>query len=149
MPEHPAHEHAAEEQPRADVAETVRCSFCDQPVSRTETTHLQVGAAHSDPVCVHCASSLFDDVDVEQLTAAEAPSTETDTTAAGDVSWDARRPTRGGITGYLLQYHYLSLSLLWSIHQTNVRLFERFLEEVDVDLLLVVGLVGIVLASSL
>ena len=153
MHEHTLHEHPEDEhtQSRAESQTPVRCSFCDQPVPPSETTQLHVGDTHSDPVCVHCASSLFEDIDIEQLTGSDTRSSTAgeDAGAASDVTWTAQRPTQGGITGYLLQYHYLSLSLLWSIHQTNVRLFEQFLAEVDTDLLLVLGLVGVVLLTSL
>ncbi len=47
--------------------------------------------------------------------------------------------TDGGLTGTLLGVHRLSLSLLWAIHRTNVRITERLIDEVDVELLAVLG----------
>jgi hypothetical protein len=65
----------------------------------------------------------------------------TDGERARDVTWRPPRDTRrGGLAGTFLQYHRLSLSLLWAIHRTNVRLIERTLDEVDTQTVLVLAM---------
>ena len=114
-------------------------------VSQAEIVTAEVGEIDRD-VCRFCAASLFDDTDPAAFTASDH-----DTTRAGKsdapLSWSPPRPrSTTGITGRLLQIHYLSLSVLWAIHRTNVRIFERILDEIDIQqvTLLAVMMVGMI-----
>jgi hypothetical protein len=60
---------------------------------------------------------------------------------ASAVSWTPPRVgTNGGVLGTILSIHSLSLSLLWAIHRTNVRLIERFFDEVDMQMITILWL---------
>jgi hypothetical protein len=129
------------------------CELCDQRVEQGEAVTVAVGDAGRETMCAFCAGSLFDDLEVDADTGPApveraddadpvAPTAGTDATApatgaasASAVTWEPDRPRSRGALGTLLRAHYLSLSLLWAIHRTNVRLTERVLEEVDVQLL--------------
>lgn len=129
----------------------VTCELCDQRVDQHEAVTVAVGDAGRETMCAFCAGSLFDDLEVGTGTATGdpvepaddadpvAPAERRDATgpaSASAVSWEPERPrSSSGVLGTLLRAHYLSLSLLWAIHRTNVRLTERVLEEVDVQLL--------------
>lgn len=126
---------------------SVACELCDQRVAPEEAVTVDVGSAGRERLCTFCAESLFEDLEVTPGGAVErreprdgvAPAEES---GASAVSWEPSAPgSARGVTGTLLRMHYLSLSLLWAIHRTNVRLTERVIEEVDVQLLAVLGLV--------
>lgn len=124
---------------------SVACELCDQRVAPEEAVTVDVGGAGRETLCTFCAGSLFEDLEVTpgggvgRRDRGVAPAEES---GASAVSWEPS-PSDGarGVTGTLLRMHYLSLSLLWAIHRTNVRLAERVLEEVDVQLLAVLGIV--------
>lgn len=128
------------------------CPLCDQTVPHSELVEVSVGDT-TDQLCAFCASSLFEDVDApepgEDPSPRDVGSTPADRAVApastdsdpSTVSWAPMQPDRGGVLGTILTYHYLSLSLLWAIHRTNVRLIERVIEEVDVQLIAVLTLV--------
>jgi len=60
---------------------------------------------------------------------------------ASAVSWAPPRVGENeGVLGAILSIHSLSLSLLWAIHRTNVRLIERFFDEVDIQTLTILWL---------
>ena len=118
------------------------CELCEQSVASDETLTVETGTDER-ALCVFCARSLFD---IDGGTArVEGEPTEhtapTDGERARDVTWRPPRDTRrGGLAGALLQYHLLSLSLLWAVHRTNVRLIERVLDEVDTQTVLVLAM---------
>jgi hypothetical protein len=119
------------------------CELCDQRVERSEAVTVAVGDAGRETMCAFCAGSLFDDLEVdaaggepvEPAGDADPVAPATESASASAVTWEPDRPGSAGLLGTLLRAHYLSLSLLWAIHRTNVRLTERVLEEVDVQLL--------------
>ncbi|QSG02729.1 hypothetical protein [Natranaeroarchaeum sulfidigenes] len=128
------------------------CPLCAQTVTRSELVEVSIGDT-TDQLCAFCASSLFEDVEApapgEEPVARDVGSRPADRPVApastdsdpSTVSWTPTKPDRGGVLGTILTYHYLSLSLLWAIHRTNVRLIERVIEEVDVQLIAVLTLV--------
>ncbi len=134
--------------PNRSQAESDECAFCGQPVSDAEQTTVQLDDQGEQSICVYCAASLFEDIDAEALIEAEGNTSERSTQAPADdhrasaVSWSP--PTvksSGGVMNTILRYHYLSLSLLWAIHQTNVRIIERILDEIDVQLITILFVV--------
>lgn len=158
----------------AGEAAAIECAFCEQRVPSREALAVDVGEAGRVTVCAFCADSLFDGVDVAATPNPDAgrppePPAETDRGggrtsvapgadehSASTIAWTPTPPRGDGVAGALLQAHFLSLSLLWAIHRTNVRLVERVLEEVDVQLVTVLGLTlsavvatGLVLATAL
>lgn len=139
-----------------DRAGTTTCEFCGQHVARTETVTLSVSDEVRQPVCTFCAASLFEDIDAEEIrTETGAPAQHTihhenraAQPKASEVTWTPTVPQRTtGTTGRLMRMHYFSLSLLWSIHQTNVRLFERILDEIDVQQVTVLVVLLMVVAT--
>ena len=104
---------------------------------------MTVGDAGEQTLCAFCASSLFEDVDLDAACTgrgSERPATDDHRAAA--VSWAPPPMELGtGLPGALVKTHVLSLSLLWAIHRTNVRMAERLIDEVDVELLAVLGTV--------
>lgn len=134
--------------PAGSAADSVACQFCDQRVDPHETVSVSLGDdGREREVCQFCVTALFDD-----WTATNAANAATDADDSGsardrpgvrsraagrasDVSWSAPRATGGGVLGALLRSQFASLSLLWAIHRTNVRLVERVLDEVDVQTL--------------
>jgi len=121
------------------------CELCDQRVAPEEAVTVDVGSAGRETLCAFCAGSLFEDLEVTPdggVGRREQGAASAEEPGAPAVSWEPSSPGRArGVTGALLRMHYLSLSLLWAIHRTNVRLTERVIEEVDVQLLAVLGLV--------
>ncbi len=124
------------------------CEFCGQPVDESELVTVSLDRGTTQTMCAFCAASMFDDVDAEELThSSTTPETTavapaTDDTRASAVSWSP--PAVGstsGLTGAFLRAHYLSLSLFWAVHRTNVRITERILEEIDVELVTVLVVV--------
>jgi hypothetical protein len=124
------------------------CELCEQSVSPDETLTIET-ETDERTLCVFCARSLFDveggTARVEGFSTAEREqmvrTAPTDGERARDVTWRPPRDTRrGGLAGTFLQYHRLSLSLLWAIHRTNVRLIERTLDEVDTQTVLVLAM---------
>ena len=124
------------------------CELCEQSVSPDETLTIET-ETDERTLCVFCARSLFDveggTARVEGVSTAEgeraARTAPTDGERARDVTWRPPRDTqRGGLAETFLQYHRLSLSLLWAIHRTNVRLIERVLDEVDTQTVLVLAM---------
>lgn len=139
-------EQTAQRVDEAAVATAATCALCEQRVSGAETVPVDVDGTRSGTMCTFCASSLFETdvaataeedpsrVDVSGGRGAEAESAAEGTTA-GDVRWSPPAPSRarGGLVGTLSRAHHRSLTLLWAIHRTNVRLAERVLDEVDVE----------------
>ncbi|MFB6125894.1 MAG: hypothetical protein ABEJ79_01140 [Halolamina sp.] len=155
---------------------TVDCDLCDQTVVADEAVPVTVGDAGDETLCSFCASSLFEDLDVAPSgvepadsgtdagsasdshvtpiagdSGRAAPATDDDRAAA--VSWAPPALDPGtGLAGAVVKMHVLSLSLLWAIHRTNVRITERLIDEVDVQLLAVLGTVlmtAVLLVSAL
>lgn len=159
--------------PVAREAPAAECTFCGQRVPAAEALAVEVGDAGQVSVCAFCADSLFEDLDVAAAPGADAGAPPDPTAGTGRerertmvapgeersasaVSWTPPRPSGDGFAGAVLQAHFLSLSLLWAIHRTNVRLAERVLDEVDIQLVAVLGLTlaavvatGVVLATAL
>lgn len=130
-----------------DHKNTTKCEMCDQSVSESEIVRLEVGRKSSHPMCAYCASTFFDKADASDLMdssdqTTRQPVEKNNSSAPSAVDWKANKPaSTSGITGKLLQIHYLSLSLLWAIHQTNVRIVEQVLDEVDIQQVLIIGMV--------
>jgi len=129
----------------AEATAPPTCELCDQRVTPEQAVTVDVGDAGRETLCTFCAGSLFEDMEVtpdggvERREREVAPAEEPEASA---VTWEPSPPgSARGVTGALLRMHYLSLTLLWAIHRTNVRLTERVLEEVDVQLLAVLGVV--------
>ncbi len=130
---------------------TVGCALCDQYVPPSEAVDISVGSATTEHVCAFCASSMFDDVEIDTeargVTASRqhtprysdiAPAQ--DDSRASTVSWAPPAVESNGIVSALLQAHMLSLTLIWAIHRTNVRLIERVVDEVDIETIVLLGL---------
>ncbi|QZA87537.1 hypothetical protein K0C01_06840 [Salinarchaeum sp. IM2453] len=130
-----------------DHKNTTTCEMCDQSISESEIVHLEVGNESSHPMCAYCASTFFDKADASDLMDSsdqtiQQPVEKNNSSAPSAVDWKPNEPaSTSGITGQLLQIHYLSLSLLWAIHQTNVRIVEQVLDEVDVQQVMIIGMV--------
>lgn len=126
------------------------CRVCGQTVRQDELVPVTMDDGETQ-LCTFCVSSLFDSEaaasdrieipvvgadsrpDSDGASAAGADATATSPPRASAVSWsppDVR--ASGGFLAGLVQVHALSLSLLWAIHRTNVRIIERVLEELDV-----------------
>jgi hypothetical protein len=160
------HDAAAEEAgpgaPTGSVADAT-CALCAGRVDGGEAVPVRVDGVDGvdgGALCPYCASSLFDDADRADRTGTggtgarggtrpgrDAPVAPADGDGGGAaaVRWRpasaATDATGSGVLGTLVRGHYLSLSLLWAIHRTNVRLTERLIEEVDVQQLLVLAVV--------
>ena len=135
------------------AADRHECEFCGQPVAESELVTVSLEDESTQSMCVFCASSMFEDVDAEALTRSDstaeaastdaiAPPEEKASTRASAVSWSPPAvESASGVTGTLLRAHYLSLSLFWAVHRTNVRIVERILDEIDVQLITVLVVV--------
>lgn len=130
---------------------TVGCALCDQSVPPSEAVDVSVGSAATERVCAFCASSMFDDVEVDtEASGVTASRQQTrqysdiapapDESRASAVSWAPPAVESNGIVSAILQAHLLSLTLLWAIHRTNVRLIERVVDEVDIETIVLLGL---------
>ncbi|MFB6117448.1 hypothetical protein [Halosegnis sp.] len=127
------------------------CTLCAQSVPPEEMLTLETD--HDEQtLCVFCARSLFDAetgtaqvrgtdqavIEPERTSDTQRDSAPATGERARDVTWAPPRPRRvDGLGETLVATHRLSLSLLWAIHRTNVRLLERLLDETDVQTLLV------------
>ena len=130
---------------------TVGCELCEQTVPASEAVDVSIGSATTEHVCGFCASSMFDDVEVDTqasgvtVSARETPqysdiAPATDDSRASVVTWGPPAVEANGLSSAILQTHLLSLTLIWAIHRTNVRLIERVIEEIDVETMVMLGL---------
>jgi hypothetical protein len=94
---------------------------------------------------------MFEDVEVDtQATGITATTRKTpqysdiapatDDSRASAITWGPPAVEATGLTSAILQAHLLSLTLIWAIHRTNVRLIERIIEEIDVETMVMLGL---------
>lgn len=151
---------------------TYHCALCEQEFAPHQLVTVSTSLT-DDSLCSHCADSLFDEFEQDQLNAQEeshSPDStkdqyqvsDTDTVSsstitednmpvntgvsnqsqhASAVSWTPSDVSaNGGVLGTVISIHSLSLSLLWAIHRTNVRLIERFFDEVDVQMITILWL---------
>lgn len=132
---------------QSQTKQPVECPSCNQMVPRTEMVTAEVGEMDRE-VCQFCAASLFDDTDPAAFAASERDTTR-ESEPETPLSWTPPRPrSTTGLTGRMLQIHYLSLSVLWAIHRTNVRIFERILDEINVQqvailAIMMIGMIGL------
>ena len=121
------------------------CDLCEQSVDPERTLTVETDA-DDRTLCSFCARSLFDvesgpvRVDTSENTEPERQLAPTEGERARDVAWRPTRRRGDGLTGALLHYHRLSLSLLWAVHRTNVRLIERVLDDVDTQTVVTMGM---------
>lgn len=132
---------------RSDTEQTIQCPSCGQTVHAGEMVTAVVGEMDRE-ICQFCAATVFDEADPDAISHASHTPTQ-DSSARVETSWTPPQPrSTTGITGRLLQLHHLSLSVLWAIHQTNVHIFERILDEINVQqvavlTIMMIGMVGL------
>lgn len=130
------------------VTQTQRCAICDQTFERTETIDISASASNHESLCQYCAEGLFDiELSSEEVSATQGhhsqqvSASDTSKKDASAVSWNLpRHRSYTNSESSLMQMHYLSLSLLWAIHRTNVRLLEKILDNIDIQMISVLWL---------
>lgn len=130
-----------------DDGETQLCTFCVSSLFDGEAAasdRIEIPVAGADVAAVDTGGgttaadrdggkTAADTGDGETATDGRAGRRTANPTRASAVSWSPPDVhTGGGFFAGLVQLHALSLSLLWAIHRTNVRIAERILDEIDV-----------------